>query len=71
MLNKRLVLLTRQSLRRGVRCHVRSKHPFDIDASFTNFLAEPVVMDIDVLKLGVELRVAFSEIEPLSSRLLI
>ena len=59
MLNERLVLLTRQSLRRAVCCHVRSRHPFDIDASFTNFLAEPVVMDIDVSELGVELRIVF------------
>ena len=60
MLNERLVLLTRQSLRQAVCCYVRSRDPFDIDPSFTNFLAEPVVMYIDVLKLSVKLSVAFS-----------
>jgi len=55
------MLLTRQSLCQAVYYYICSRDLFNINPSFTNFLAEPVVIDIDVSKLGVKLSVAFSE----------
>jgi len=55
------MLLIGQSLYQAVCYYIRSRHPFNINTSFTNFLAELVVIDINILKLSIKLRVTFSK----------
>jgi len=55
------MLLIRQSLYQAIYYYVRSRDPFNINPFFMDFLAELVVIDINILELGIKLSVAFSK----------
>jgi len=42
-------------------CYIRSRDPFNINPSFINFLAELVVIDINVSELSIKLSIAFGK----------
>ena len=55
------MLLTQYGLHQAVRGHARGRRPFDLDSSFLDFLAEPVVVYINVSELGVKLCITLNQ----------